>query len=260
MARSQFHDTAIDSLGNAVTTTQVSVYLKGTNTLATVYTNESGGTLKGNPFICNTGYIDFWMEPGPYDVLIADTAIPAAYTSKTVRFDSIPGVDGVINQTLADQIVGASEISTLPQCKVFFTSDISLSNDTSTDISFNSEVFDTDSMHSNSVNNNRITFNTAGLYLMVADIRFAINATNYRQVSINYYDDVFGFQSTIGMQSQPAHTTTQNKLNLSTIYKVGVGDYVTVLAYQNSGGALNITSDGSATDYGSTFTVVWLSH
>jgi len=110
MARSQFWDTAIDAAGNAITTTRVTVYNMGTSTLSTVYANESGGTLKGNPFNATTGFIDFWMEPGSYDVVIADTAIPAAYTTRTVRWESIPGIDGVITQTVLDDAITSGKI------------------------------------------------------------------------------------------------------------------------------------------------------
>ena len=112
MARSQFSDTAIDQYGNAVTSTLVTVYNYGTPTLSTVYANESGSTLKGNPFNASTGYIDFWVEPGSYDVVISDEGSPAAYTTRTVRFDAIPAVDGVIPQTIADEAVEWAHFAT----------------------------------------------------------------------------------------------------------------------------------------------------
>lgn len=106
MARAQFWDTAIDNLGNAVTSTRVTVYEKDTTTLATVYSEKTGATLKGNPFDATTGFIDFWMDPGSYDVHISDTSIPPAYSDKTVRWESIPHTDGVYYETLAKGSLG----------------------------------------------------------------------------------------------------------------------------------------------------------
>lgn len=110
MARSQFYDSVQDSSGNFVTTSEVTVYLYGTTTKATVYENESGSTQKANPFTPTDGFIKFWAEPGSYDVLIADTANPAVFTTRTIRFDSIPAVSGVISQTINDGAVTNNDL------------------------------------------------------------------------------------------------------------------------------------------------------
>lgn len=112
MARSQFADTAIDQYGSAVISTRVTVYNAGTTTLSTVYENEVGSTLKGNPFNATTGYISFWMEPGSYDVVVSDQGIPPSYSTKTIRFDSIPAIEGVSSSTIIDEAIINDDIST----------------------------------------------------------------------------------------------------------------------------------------------------
>jgi len=111
MARSQFYDSVQDSSGNFVTTSEVTVYLYGTTTKATIYENESGSTQKANPFYPTDGFINFWAEPNSYDIVITDTANPAAFSTRTVRFDSIPAVSGVINQTILNSAVTSNKIS-----------------------------------------------------------------------------------------------------------------------------------------------------
>ena len=112
MARSQFYDSVQDSSGNFVTTSEVTVYLYGTTTKATIYENESGSTQKANPFYPTDGFINFWAEPNSYDIVITDTANPAAFSTRTVRFDSIPAVSGVLSQTINDGSIVDGDINT----------------------------------------------------------------------------------------------------------------------------------------------------
>jgi len=111
MARSQFYDSVQDSSGNFVTTSEVTVYLYGTTTKATIYENESGSTQKANPFYPTDGFINFWAEPNSYDVRIVDTANPITFNSRTMRFDAIPAVSGVISQTINDGAIVNNDVS-----------------------------------------------------------------------------------------------------------------------------------------------------
>lgn len=55
-------------------------------------------------------------------------------------------------------------ISHPPVCRAFHSSNISIANNTLTAVNLDSEEYDTDTMHSTSSNNSRITFTTAGTY------------------------------------------------------------------------------------------------
>jgi len=106
MARAQFYDVGIDSQGNAVTTTRVSVYARGTTTLSTIYTTEAGATPKSNPFNATTGFIDFWVDPGEYDIQIEDTNSPASFTTRVIGWSSVPHTEGIYYQSLAKYATG----------------------------------------------------------------------------------------------------------------------------------------------------------
>lgn len=106
MARAQFYDVGIDQYGNAISTTKVTVYETGTTTLVTIYENATGSTVKSNPFNSTNGDISFFAEPGDYDVKIEDTNSPASFTTRTVKWASIPHTEGVYYQTLAKDSYG----------------------------------------------------------------------------------------------------------------------------------------------------------
>lgn len=114
MARAQFYDVGIDASGNAVTSTEVSVYARGTTTLSTIYSNETGFTPKSNPFNASTGAIDFWAEPGEYDIAISDTSAPPAFVARTIGWSAIPGIEGVLTQTIASESVTYEQIAKAP--------------------------------------------------------------------------------------------------------------------------------------------------
>lgn len=113
MARAQFYDVGIDSQGNAITTTKVSVFLRGTTVLATIYENENGATPKSNPFDATTGFITFWSEPGEYDIQIEDINSPPSFATRTIGWSSIPAVDGVLTETIVDEAVTSNKIEDL---------------------------------------------------------------------------------------------------------------------------------------------------
>lgn len=103
---------------------------------------------------------------------------------------------------------------------------------------FNSEHFDTDSMHSTSVNTGRITINTAGLYVVGGSFEFAANATGARGIGL-YLNGNTDVCAPILL-----HTVTGTfgaPLCISAVYKFAVGNYVELRGFQNSGGNLNIS-------------------
>lgn len=121
-ARSQFYDIALDTtaasatFGKPVSTTKVTVYVAvpqaatAQTTLASIFTNETGATTPGNPFFATTGEINFWVGSGTYDLKIEDTAVPAKFATRIVRFDGLPYDAGITNAMLADSIITSAKI------------------------------------------------------------------------------------------------------------------------------------------------------
>lgn len=120
------------------------------------------------------------------------------------------------------------------RCAVYSDAQQSLANSSEVALAFNQESFDTDSMHDNSTNNTRVTFTTAGTYVITSNIVYAANGTGYRKIILRLNG------STVLNQCRfIAFSTPDNLFMISTIYTFDADDYVETVAFQNSGGSLN---------------------
>ena len=114
-------------------------------------------------------------------------------------------------------------------------------------LAFDSEYDDTDSIHSTSVNNGRLTAQTAGLYEIEYSLEFAPHATGSRTVLIRLNGSTY--IAATGFQADQNVGATINVTG-GTSYNLGVGDYVELGTFQNSGGNLNVNR---ASDYATVF-------
>lgn len=103
-------------------------------------------------------------------------------------------------------------------------------------VPFNGELYDTDTCHDNAVNNTRLVCNTPGVYHIGANARFASNVTGYRQIFIRHQPTGFALASVL--LSPVSGQVTD--IHLSCDYLMAVGEYVELIAGQNSGGNLDI--------------------
>ncbi len=118
-------------------------------------------------------------------------------------------------------------------------------------VTFNSERFDTDTMHSTSVNTDRLTFTTAGTYLVGGCVQFANNGTGVRALRLR-----LGGATDIALVEQPVGGTDTHALEVSTLYAFTAGQYVTLDAFQSSGGALNMLAQPNSSPE---FWAIWQS-
>jgi hypothetical protein len=117
----------------------------------------------------------------------------------------------------------------------------SINNTTVTPLTWDQESFDTDTLHSTSVNTSRITAAATGKYLVTAAVTFAANATGYRQVKIvknGVTDYAIATALNLGAADTPGVT-------VSDIVDLAASDYVEIAVAQNSGGALNVAVAGT---------------
>jgi hypothetical protein len=112
----------------------------------------------------------------------------------------------------------------------------SIANTTSVALAFNTEIYDTDTIHDNSTNNSRLTCKTAGLYHIQFNGAFAASAAGIRFASI-----VLNGTTTIANISAIAlGAGGRIILYIATDYVLAVNDYVEVVVYQDSGTAQNL--------------------
>lgn len=132
-----------------------------------------------------------------------------------------------------------------PACRVYHNTTQAYADATEATQAFNSERWDTDGMHSTSVDTGRITIRTAGLYIVgftgsfdagndyVNTFAFLrVNGTTYVQLGAEG-------RSIVGISAQ--------QVSVHTVYRFAVNDYIEVRALQNNsaGASRNMTSGGN---------------
>ena len=128
-----------------------------------------------------------------------------------------------------------------PACRVYNNAAIPITQSVNTALTFNSERVDTDAMHSTVTNTGRITFNTAGEYIVGVNVEWAFNATSFRLLGIRLNGSTIIGQ----VLGPPESTGVGTQQSVVTKYKFAINDYIEVVVQQNTTGSLNITSIGN---------------
>jgi hypothetical protein len=118
--------------------------------------------------------------------------------------------------------------------RVCHTGVLTVADSTNTAVPFDTERWDTDSIHDTVTNNTRLTATTAGKYLIFGHVGWVGTTSGFRQVAIYRNGDP------VAIQNQPA---TASLFSISTHHQLSQGDYVELFVLQSSGGPVGI-SDG----------------
>ena len=145
---------------------------------------------------------------------------------------------------LSDDIVF---LANPPKVRAYNSAAISITNATSTALTSNSERFDTDTMHSTATNTGRITFTTAGTYAIVGHASWASAAGNLRELTVR----AGGATQIAAQRAAPIGAGFGSELSIATQYDFTAGQYVELMAYQDSGAAINVATCA--------FAAVWVS-
>ncbi|GAI54296.1 unnamed protein product [marine sediment metagenome] len=119
--------------------------------------------------------------------------------------------------------------------RVYHSANQSIPNITLTNLTFDSETYDTDNIHDPVTNNGRLTCRTAGKYLAVLDVAFS--ASNVGERTLIIMKSPF---LAIGYTRLEATGNWPWVCSVSTIHQLAVDDYIYAQVYQTSGGALNV--------------------
>lgn len=133
-----------------------------------------------------------------------------------------------------------------PACHVYHDAQQEIANRTDTVLAFNSERFDTDSIHDNSANNSRLTCKTAGKYLISGHAEFTQHATGLRTLWI-----LLNGTTILAMQKVPGTSVSNNNTTISiqTMWDLEVNDYVELWVRQASGTSLNVLAVNSSPQF-----------
>jgi hypothetical protein len=153
-----------------------------------------------------------------------------------------------------------SYLSTPPQCSAYQSAAQSPANTAWTVVTLDAELFDvannydggSDSpMHDNVTNSSRIYVRTPGKYEISGQVVFSSNATGSRQASIRINSNS---DTTLATGSEAIGNKQSAVSGLATsvpfpvvIVPLVAGDYIELFAWQNSGGALALTTGQSQT-------------
>jgi hypothetical protein len=198
---------------------------------------------------------------------LADAAVPKS--TVTTAGDVIYGTGSAAVTRLgigtAGQVLKVNSGATAPEwgnagtfvgCRLYKTAAQTIANTTTTSLTWDAELYDTDSFHNNVTNNSRITIPSGkgGKYLIGTQWTWAGNTTSYR----------IGFFTVNGTQNFEAYGTAQDSVYtgrasyvLMDTLSLSAGDYVEVKVLQNSGGNLALEG-GNFSNGASIFYCVYL--
>ena len=131
--------------------------------------------------------------------------------------------------------------STAITARAYNSAAISISTATWTLVTYDSERFDTDGIHSTSSNTSRLTASVAGHYIISWTGQFATNATGIRGAMIRLNSSgAAGSGVPIASVLHDASSAASTNLTVTTVYDMGAGDHVEAFVYQSSGGNLDL--------------------
>lgn len=140
---------------------------------------------------------------------------------------------------------GILDTSQAPAVRVFHNASQNTTSGVSLALAFNSERFDqaggaSSTMHDTVTNNSRLICRYAGIYYIAGNWNMAANASGQRQIQIRL-NGATNIATSLILPSGTYGTIT----TISTVYSLAVNDYVELIAFQDSGSTLAITSAGN---------------
>ncbi|HEV8639442.1 MAG TPA: hypothetical protein VG370_34975 [Chloroflexota bacterium] len=135
--------------------------------------------------------------------------------------------------------IALSKLAAMAGCGAYNDADWSIPNGVATALTFNQESYDTDAFHSPSTNPSRLTTPRQGFLVLVAQVRWAGNASGQRLLQIRYNGSQVLAEQRI--QAESVDHTTPPLVLMGQAYGA---QYYEVLVTQTSGGSLTLYGSG----------------
>lgn len=172
---------------------------------------------------------------------MADQKVTALGENTTVATTDIlylvddPGGTPASEKATVANVVAAGMVDI--GARVYNSGAITLTTGATTALTFDSESYDTDTIHSTVANQSRLTATTAGKYLIWGNVSFAANSAGVRivKVQLNGATDIHK------VRVEPVDLATHpTEIAVCCEYSLSAADYVELYAFQNSGGNLDV--------------------
>ncbi len=152
------------------------------------------------------------------------------------------GAGDATNHYITMTLLGEPESSPAIQARVLRdANNLSISNSSNTDVTWETEDIDTDGMVDLGGNSDRITIQTAGDYYVEIGVNWASNgSSSYRSHNINRFNSGDSFIEGALHLTQANQTSSERATYGKTFFNCAVGDYFKLQVNQNTGGNLNI--------------------
>ena len=123
------------------------------------------------------------------------------------------------------------------RCRVKFTPSpiVTTSSGIWKPIIWNDEDFDTNDMHDNVTQNTKIFIRRSGVYVVMAGLGFQVNGNGYRKIKMHKNEGIH-----LGTMIASPNATHNSLVSIQRIEEFEVGDYILLLAHQDSGIDLNL--------------------
>lgn len=133
-----------------------------------------------------------------------------------------------------------------PVCEARQATPQSIANSSWVSVTFDTNDYNNDSMHSTTTNTTRFTATTAGRYMFTAQCNFAANNTGARALKfaitrVAGVGLVSGAINKVGQIAVPGSSLDISLCTTMVVYMAAT-DYVEAQVWQSSGGALNLAS------------------
>lgn len=127
------------------------------------------------------------------------------------------------------------------------TASQSIPNSTETAVLWTAETYDTDAYHDAVTNTSRFTVpaGKAGYYRVSATVSFNANASGQRYALLRKNGS-----TAVAYDTQPGSASASSSVKINDVINLAVGDYIEILVFQSSGGALSLDST-NASNYAS---------
>jgi hypothetical protein len=171
------------------------------------------------------------------DATIAEAKLTLSDNTTADASSSKHGFCPKLSGSSSQYLNGEGSFAALPDigARVNNSTDITLSHNSITALTFDTEDWDTDTMHSTTTNTSRLTATKAGKYLVVGMVWFNTNGTGIRNIYI--YKNGSVVAQTGENTCSSANSTI---LNIVNFVDLAVNDYIELEAYQSSGGDLAV--------------------